>query len=60
VTVTNGSNQTKTSPFFNDFGLVKVFRLTGTTLTPITQARVGLWCQGAAWSTDKKPYWSSA
>jgi YVTN family beta-propeller protein len=54
VTVMNGSNKTKTSAFYNDFGLVKVFRLSGTVLTPITEARVGHWCQGAAWSTDHK------
>jgi DNA-binding beta-propeller fold protein YncE len=54
VTVMNGSNRAKTHPAFNDFGLVKVFRIDGTKLTPVAEAKVGHWCQGAAWSRDGK------
>jgi DNA-binding beta-propeller fold protein YncE len=54
VTVMNGSNDSKTSPFFNDFGLLKILRLQNKTLTPVTQAKVGHWCQGAAWSRDNR------
>ncbi len=52
LTVMNGSNRPKESPFFNDHGLVKVFAVSGTKLTPVTEAKVGHWCQGAAWSRD--------
>ena len=50
VTVMNGSNKPKSSPVYNDNGLVKVFAINGTTLTPVTEAKVGHWCQGAAWN----------
>jgi DNA-binding beta-propeller fold protein YncE len=52
VTVMNGSNNSKSSPFFHDFGLLKILRLSNKTLTPVAQAKVGHWCQGAAWSSD--------
>ncbi len=54
VTVMNGSQRPKTHHAFNDFGLVKVFRIDGTKLTPVAEAKVGHWCQGAAWSQDGK------
>ena len=50
VTVMNGSNLGRESPFANDFGLLKVFSLTGTKLSHVAEARVGHWCQGAVWS----------
>lgn len=52
VTVMNGSNKPKSSPFFNDNGLLKIYRISGTTLTPVTEAPIGHWCQGIAWSKD--------
>ncbi len=54
VTVMKGSNKAKTSPFFNDNGLVKIFSIKGVKLTPVTEAEVGHWCQGAAWSRNNK------
>jgi len=54
VTVMNGSNKPKSSPFFNDNGLVVVLAVDGGKLTKITDAKVGHWCQGAAWSKDGK------
>jgi DNA-binding beta-propeller fold protein YncE len=54
VTVMNGSNKPKSSPFFNDYGLVKVFSIDAMKLTPVAEAKVGHWCQGAAWSKDSK------
>jgi DNA-binding beta-propeller fold protein YncE len=54
VTVMNGSNKPKDSPFFNDNGLLRVFRIAGHQLTPVADAPVGHWCQGAAWSKDSK------
>ena len=50
VTVANGSNKPKSSPFFNDNGLVKIFAIKGTKLTPVTEAKIGHWCQGAVWN----------
>lgn len=54
VTVMNGSNLPKSSPFFNPNGLLRVFSLKGTTLSPAAEAPVGQWCQGAAWGPDSR------
>jgi DNA-binding beta-propeller fold protein YncE len=54
ITVMNGSNKAKTSPFFNDNGLVIVYALDGKKLTKVAEAKVGHWCQGAAWSKDNR------
>ena len=52
ATVMNGSNAAKSSPLYNDFGLLKIFSLANKTLTPLAEAKVGHWCQGVAWSRD--------
>lgn len=54
VTVMNGSNRPKDHPAFNDYGLLVVFSIKGTTLTKVAQAKVGHWCQGAAFSKNNK------
>jgi DNA-binding beta-propeller fold protein YncE len=54
VTVMNGSSRARTAPEFNDFGLLKIYRITGTEIAPVTEARIGHWCQGIAWSKDTK------
>lgn len=54
VTVINGTNSPKASPVFHDFGLLKIVRLANKTLTPVTELRVGRWCQGVVWSRDGK------
>jgi len=54
VTVMNGSNVPKSSPFFNDFGRLRVYGVTDKTLTPVAEARIGHWCQGTAWSRDSR------
>jgi 6-phosphogluconolactonase (cycloisomerase 2 family) len=54
VSVMNGSNKPKNSPFFNDHGLVKVLSVKGNELVPLTEAKVGHWCQGLAWSKDNR------
>ncbi|MGE0592591.1 MAG: YncE family protein [Vicinamibacterales bacterium] len=46
----NGSNAPPTSPLFNDFGVLSVFRLEDTTLTRVAEARIGHWCEGIAWN----------
>jgi len=54
VNVGNGANKPKNSPFFNDYGLVKVLSVKGKELVPLTEAKVGHWCQGLAWSKDSR------
>jgi DNA-binding beta-propeller fold protein YncE len=54
ATVMNGSTSPRSSPLFNDFAVLKVFSLANKALTPVTEARIGHWCQGAAWSRDSK------
>src|SRR6266540_127974 len=54
VTVMNGSNKPKNSPFFNDNGLVVVLAVDGKKLSKVAEGKVGHWCQGAAWSKDGK------
>ena len=54
VTVMNGSNKPSASPFFNDFGLLKVYKISGTELASVAEAKIGHWCQGMVWSKDSK------
>ncbi len=54
VGVANGSNKAKNNPFFNDYGLVKVLSVKGNELVPLTEAKVGHWCQGLAWSKGNR------
>jgi DNA-binding beta-propeller fold protein YncE len=54
VTVMNGSNKPKTSPFFNDNGLLKIYRVNGTNVSFLDEAPIGHWCQGIAWSKDSR------
>ena len=54
VSVMNGSNKPKNSPFFNDYGLVKILSVKDGQLLPLTEAKVGHWCQGLAWSKGNR------
>jgi len=54
VTVMNGSNSAKSSPFYNESGRLRVFSLTNKNLAPVADVPVGRWCQGAAFSRDGK------
>ena len=54
IGVMNGSNKPKADPFFNDYGLVKVLSVKGNELVPLTEAKIGHWCQGFAWSKDNR------
>lgn len=54
VTVMNGSNKAKTDPLFNDYGLLKIYRLSGIDIKPVTEAKIGHWCQGIAWSKNSR------
>jgi hypothetical protein len=52
VTLINGTISNPTSPSYNPFGLLKVFRVKGPTLELVAETRTGPWCQGAAWRKD--------
>jgi DNA-binding beta-propeller fold protein YncE len=54
VTVMNGSNKPKNSPFYAENGWVQVWRINGTSLRKASQAPVGKWCQGAVWSKNSR------
>lgn len=54
VTVMNGSNVGKASPFLSDYGRLRIFAIRNRTIVPVTEARIGHWCQGVAWSTDTR------
>lgn len=54
VMVMNGSNLAKASPFFHDYGLLKIMRVAGPALTPMTEARIGHWCEGIVWSRNQR------
>jgi len=54
VTVMNGSNRPKNHPAFNDYGLLQIYSIKGTNLTKVAQAKVGHWCQGAAFSKNNR------
>jgi DNA-binding beta-propeller fold protein YncE len=54
VTVMNGSQRPKTHQAYNDHGLVKIYRMNGTKLAYVAEAKVGGWGQGIAWSKDGK------
>jgi len=54
VMVMNGSNLARASPFFRDYGLLKIMRVTGPKLTPIAEARIGHWCEGIVWSRNQR------
>ncbi|MCB4823772.1 YncE family protein [Roseicella aerolata] len=51
VTVMNGSNKPKDSPFHGP-GLVRLLRVEQMRLTMVSEARVGAWAQGAAFAPD--------
>jgi DNA-binding beta-propeller fold protein YncE len=52
--IMNGSNLARTSPFFRDYGLLKMWRVIGPKLTPVAEARIGHWCEGVAWSRNQR------
>ena len=54
ATVMNGSNSPASSPFFHDFGVLRILGVSNKRLVPLTEAKVGHWCQGAAWSRDSR------
>jgi DNA-binding beta-propeller fold protein YncE len=54
VILHNGSPRAKNHPAYNDHGLMRIFKVDGTKLTPVTSAKIGTWAQGSVWSKDGK------
>jgi DNA-binding beta-propeller fold protein YncE len=54
VTVMNGTNKVKDSPFYNDTGKLVILRRQDTQLTKAAEANIGKWCQGIAWSANSR------
>jgi DNA-binding beta-propeller fold protein YncE len=54
VTVMNNTNKAKSFPFYNDFGLLRIYGINGAKLSHVADGKVGHWCQGAVWSKDEK------
>ena len=52
ATVENHSNKAKDFPFYSPHGSVVLVRLDGTKLTKLSEAPVGAWVQGSAFSAD--------
>ena len=48
----NGSQRPKEHPAYRDYSLLKVFRIDGSKLAEVAQAKVGGSGRGAAWSKD--------
>ena len=60
VPVMNGSNLPPDTPWFHDFGILKIYRRSGMDLTLVAEAEIGHWCQGVAWSNDATKLAASA
>jgi DNA-binding beta-propeller fold protein YncE len=54
VSLINASFFPKTSPYYHDYGVLKILRLDGSKLSPVTEIHAGHWCQGVAWSSDER------
>ena len=54
VGVMNGSNKPKASPFFNESGMIKLYRIAGKQITQVGDVTVGKWCQGLTFSANSK------
>jgi len=50
VSVMNGSNKPKASPFYRENGLLLVYTRSGTQLAKLAEEKIGRWCQGIAWN----------
>lgn len=52
--ITNGSHSPRDTPAFNDFGLLRLYRVTPTSITQVAEAQTGHWCQNALFSRDNR------
>jgi DNA-binding beta-propeller fold protein YncE len=54
VVIMNGSNKAKDSPFYADHGKLLLYGVEGIQLTKLSEAPIGHWSQGAAFSADSQ------
>ena len=54
VAVMNGSNKPIASPFYNAFGVLRLYRVVGKKLVYSSEVSTGVWTQGIAFSPDSK------
>ena len=54
VAVMNGSNKPIASPFYNAFGLLRLYRVAGKKLVYSSEVSTGVWTQGIAFTPDSK------
>jgi DNA-binding beta-propeller fold protein YncE len=55
VSVMNGTNKAKASPYHREQGLLQIWRRgDGGSLNKVSEAPVGRWCQGIAWAKNSK------
>jgi DNA-binding beta-propeller fold protein YncE len=54
LVIANNSANAPDSPGYNPFGLLKVYSVAGTVMTPVAEAHSGAWCQGAIFSDDMR------
>ena len=55
IVVMNGSNKAKANPFYNDYGLLQVWKVgLGARSMKVAEAPIGHWSQGALFSRDGK------
>jgi DNA-binding beta-propeller fold protein YncE len=54
VTVMNGSNKPRASPFYGDRAILRLYGVEGTKLRPLSAAWMGRWPQGIAFTPDGK------
>jgi DNA-binding beta-propeller fold protein YncE len=54
VSSVNGTHRPKSSPFYNDAGVLQIFLRKGASLIKVAEAETGHWCQGVAWSKDSR------
>ncbi len=52
VPIMNGSNLPPDTPWFHDFGILKIYKRSGINLSLVAEAEIGHWCQGVVWSND--------
>lgn len=50
----NGSNKAKAHPNYHKGSVLRIYRVNGTSLTPVARAEFGGWGQGVVWSKDGK------
>lgn len=50
VPLQNGAQLARTAPQYHENGILKIYRLSGTSLSLVTEAPIGRWAQGVVWN----------